>query len=298
MSEPYAIGVDAGGTNVKGVAIDPSGRVLARQTRTAPGEPLTTVVRAFVVNLVRQVGHEPSAFGLAAPGIASPDGRSIWWMQGRRDEIQGLDWSSHLETAGAVRVLNDAQAALLGEVWQGAARGCRNVLLLTLGTGVGGAAIVDGHLLRGHLGRAGHFGHVSLDPAGAPDIVATPGSLEDAIGDCTVERRSGGQFRSTAELMASDAPEAHEVWQTSIRALACALASFINVLDPERVILGGGMVSAGDRLFRPLADELDRVEWRPHGRQVEVVPATAGEYAGAVGAAYHALRLDEDGTSR
>jgi glucokinase len=213
-------------------------------------------------------------------------------MQGRRDEIEGLNWSSHLGAPGPIRVLNDAQAALLGEVWQGAARECRNVLLLTLGTGVGGAALVDGRLIRGHLGRAGHFGHVSLDPAGAPDIVRTPGSLEDAIGDCTIERRSGGRFRSTADLVASDEPEAAELWQKSVRALACAIASFINVLDPERVILGGGIVSAGDRLFGPLAEELDRVEWRPHGRKVEIVPATAGEYAGAVGAAFHALGLE------
>jgi glucokinase len=218
-------------------------------------------------------------------------------MQGRRDEIQGLDWSAYLGTASVVRVLNDAQAALLGEVWQGAARGCRNVLLLTLGTGVGGAAIVDGRLLRGHLGRAGHFGHVSLDPGGLPDIVATPGSLEDAIGDCTIVRRSGGRFRTTAELIASNTDDAAEIWQTSIRALACAIASFINILDPERVILGGGMVSAGERLFGPLAAELDRVEWRPHGRRVDVVAAAAGEYAGAVGAAYHALKLDHDDTS-
>jgi glucokinase len=298
MNQPYAVGIDAGGTNVKGVAAEPSGRILARQTRWAAGEPLTTAVRSFVAGLVGQVGHAPTAFGLAAPGIANPDGRSIWWMQGRRDEIQGLDWSEHLGTSSDVRVLNDAQAALLGEVWQGAARGSRNVLLLTLGTGVGGAAIVDGRLLRGHLGRAGHFGHVSLDPQGQPDIVATPGSLEDAIGDCTIARRSQGRFRTTAELIRSDTSEANQIWQASIRALACAIASFINILDPERVILAGGMVSAGDRLFRPLTAELDRVEWRPHGRVVEIVAATAGDYAGAVGAAYHALRLDEDGESR
>ena len=298
MIQPYAVGIDAGGTNVKGVAVDPSGRILARQTRLAPAAPLTTVVRSFVHELIREVGREPAAFGLAAPGIANPDGRSIWWMQGRRDEIQGLDWSVHLETSADVRVLNDAQAALLGEVWQGAARGCRNVMLLTLGTGVGGAAIVDGRLIHGHLGRAGHFGHVSLDPQGLPDIVATPGSLEDAIGDCTIVRRSGGRFRSTADLIASESAEAEHIWRTSIRVLAAAIASFVNVLDPERVILGGGMVSAGARLFAPLTAELDRVEWRPHGRRVEIVAAAAGEYAGAVGAAYHALRRDEDGESR
>jgi glucokinase len=298
MSEPYAVGIDAGGTNVKGVAAEPSGRILARQTRFAPDEPLTRIVRSFVNDLVETVGHEPAAFGLAAPGIAHPDGQSIWWMQGRRDEIQGLNWSRHLGTSHEVRVLNDAQAALLGEVWQGAARGCRNVLLLTLGTGVGGAAIVDGRLIRGHLGRAGHFGHVSLDPAGLPDIVAMPGSLEDAIGDCTMARRSQGRFRTTADLLASNTTEARAIWQTSTRALACAIASFVNILDPERVILAGGVVSAGDQLFDPLMAELDQVEWRPHGRRVEVVAARAGEYAGAVGAAYHALRLNEDGESR
>jgi glucokinase len=297
MIRTYAVGIDAGGTNVKGVAIDPAGEPLARHVKEAAAQPLTTAVREVVRALTAELSDPPAAFGLAAPGIAHPDGRSIWWMQGRRDEIQGLDWMHHLDTRVPVTVLNDAQAALVGELWQGAARGCRNVILLTLGTGVGGAALVDGRLLRGHLGRAGHFGHVSLDPDGPPDIVATPGSLEDAIGDCTIARRSHGRFRSTAELMASSDPEAAAIWQRSIRALACAIASFVNVLDPERVILGGGITAAGDRLFEPLAAELDRVEWRPHGRRVQVVAASAGEYAGAVGAAFHALRHEEDDTA-
>jgi glucokinase len=291
---PFAVGIDAGGTNVKGVAIETSGRVRLSRTRRAPDEPLTTVVGDFAADLMRDAGGEPIAVGLAGPGIASPDGRAIWWMQGRRDEIQGLDWSSYFGGGRAVRVLNDAHAALLGELWRGAAQGCRNVILLTLGTGVGGAAIVDGRLLRGHLGRAGHLGHVTLDPDGAPDIVGTPGSLEDFVGECSLERRSRGRFRSTADLLAADDDEARAIWQTSIRALACAIASFVNVLDPERVILGGGLVSAGDRLFKPLAAAMDEVEWRPHGRRVEIVAATAGEYAGAVGAAFHALRADDD----
>jgi glucokinase len=293
MTASYAVGIDAGGTNVKGVAIDGAGHVLARRTAEVPHQLLTTSVRSVVDVLVGEAGSEPSALGLAAPGIASRDERSIWWMQGRRDELQGLDWGSHLGRPG-VRVLNDAQAALLGELWQGAARGCRNVLLLTLGTGVGGAAIVDGRLIRGHLGRAGHFGHISLDPAGRPDIVGTPGSLEDAVGDCGLERRSGGRFRTTAELVAAGDSEARAIWVTSVRALACALASLVNVLDPERVILGGGIVAAGARLFEPLRAEMQAVEWRPHGRAVDIVPAAAGEFAGAVGAAYHAMRDDDE----
>jgi glucokinase len=266
---------------------------MLRRTRAAPDEPLTLGVRSVVDEIVRDAG-EPAAFGLSAPGIAHPDGRSIWWMQGRRAEVQGLDWSAHLGRPGRVRVLNDARAALLGELWHGAGRGCRNVILLTLGTGVGGAAMVDGRLLAGHLGRAGHLGHVSLDPAGPGDIVGTPGSLEDAIGECSLARRTNGRYRSTAALLASSDPAAEPVWRDSIRALAAAIASFINVLDPERVILGGGIVSAGERLFAPLREELDRMEWRPHACRVEIVAASAGEYAGAVGAAWHALETEVD----
>jgi glucokinase len=198
-----------------------------------------------------------------------------------------------------VPVLNDAQAALVGETWCGAARGSRNALMLTLGTGVGGAAMVDGRILRGHIGRAGHLGHVSLDPSGALDIVNTPGSLEDAVGDCTVERRSAGRFSSTAALVAAASGgdrEARLVWQSSVRALAAAVASLVNVLDPEVVVIGGGIARSGPALFVPLRRHLARFEWRPAGRRVRVVAARLGERAGAFGAARHAMNT-ADGAS-
>src|SRR5208282_3807408 len=139
---------------------------------------------------VRQTLREPPAWiGLAAPGLAAPDQRLIRCMPGRLPGLERLVWRKVLKAAGPVPVLNDAQAALLGEVWRGAARGARNACLLTLGTGVGGAALVDGRLLRGHIGRAGHLGHASLDPAGPPDVARTPGSLENAIGECTLKAR-------------------------------------------------------------------------------------------------------------
>src|SRR5262249_27301054 len=104
-----------------------------------------------------------SAVGVAAPGLAARDGESIAFMPGRLRGMEGLGWQEWLGLDTPVPVFNDAQAALLGEVWLGAAKGAKNVVLLTLGTGVGGAAMVDGRVLRGHLSRAGHLGHVSLD---------------------------------------------------------------------------------------------------------------------------------------
>ena len=290
--DPYAIGCDIGVTNVKTVTVSTSGAVLSRHTTdTNAADPRwPDFVKQHLHDIERQSG--PAAtLGIAAPGLAHPDGTHIAWMQGRLGEVQGLNWSDFLNRP--VPVLNDAQAALLGEVWQGAAKGSRNAMLLTLGTGVGGALMVDGHLLKGHLGRAGHLGHVSLDPDGAGDIVNTPASLEDAIGNCTIERRTGGRFRTTHDLYAAHTAGdafATQVWLRSIKALAAAVASLVNVADPEVVIIGGGIARAGPALFDPLNGLLDKFEWRPHGQRVRVVPAQLGEFAGAIGAAWNGLR--------
>jgi len=192
-----------------------------------------------------------------------------------------------------VPVLNDAHAALIGESWLGAARSLENVFMLTLGTGVGGAAIVEGKLLRGHIGRGGHLGHISLDPNGSPDVTGMPGSLEDKIGNCTIESRTQGRFKTTHDLVAAYAagdPDARNIWLKSIQDLACGIGSLINVLDPSTVVIGGGIARSGRDLFEPLQRALDEVEWRPGGQKVKVIPAELGEFAGAYGAACSALQ--------
>jgi glucokinase len=291
MSE-RAIGLDLGGTQIKAVIVNSEGAVLRREVRPtggehAPGRPWAHAMR----DLVHELGPSLPA-GISAPGIAAPDGRSIAAMPNRLPGIEGLDWTKWLGRDRPVPVRNDAHASLLGEVWIGAARGMRDVILLTLGTGVGGAVICDGHLLRGHLGRAGHLGHISLDIHGAPGICRTPGALEDWIGNHNIRERTGGRFAMTHELVAAyrtGDPTASEAWLKSIRALACAIASFVNILDPETVLIGGGIAQAGDALFSPLAAELAGVEWRPGGHAVKVLPAALGEWAGAIGAAREAF---------
>jgi len=289
----YLLGLDVGGTQIKAVAFTPDGEEIYRachDTQDA-GDQWKDNVKTVVQTFIKYQQATPEFIGLAAPGLAARDERSIAYMPGRLHSLEGLDWTDFLQSDSPVRVLNDTHAALLGEVWRGAAKGLKDVILLTLGTGVGGAILSEGRLLRGHTGRAGHLGHVSLAPGGAPDIVNTPGSLEDAIGNCTIASRSGGRFHTSKELLAEVAHgDAHAlfVWNASVKALAAAIASYINVLDPELVILGGGLVNAGDALFNPLAQHLDTMEWRPGGHRVPIVPAQLGEYAGACGAAWYA----------
>jgi len=293
-AEGYVLGIDVGVTNVKAVCIDAMPQPGPYQTFERPTLAQRSDWPTGVADLIKTIetiNGPARGIGLAAPGIAHPDGTHIAWMQGRLAEVHDLNWSEFLKRP--VPVLNDAQAALLGETWVGAARGSANVMLLTLGTGVGGALMVDGKLLKGFSGRAGHLGHISLNPDGELDIVNTPGSLEDAIGNCTVSDRTHGRFETTHELVAgfeAGDTEAARAWLTSIRSLAAAIASLINVVDPEVVVIGGGIAQASyESLREPLARELERFEWRPFGRGVRIAAAHCGSFAGAVGAAKNAL---------
>jgi glucokinase len=291
----YVMGIDIGGTQVKAVAVTESGEILGDHifpTADDGTEIWRTSVVRVASELIARIGSAPTSIGLAAPGLPARDGHSIASMPGRLPGLENFHWQSLLNSPRPIPVLNDAHAALLGEVWLGAARGAQNAILITLGTGVGGAALLDGRLLRGHLGRAGHLGHVSLDPAGPLDIVNTPGSLEDAIGEHSLAIRTAGRFCTTRELLAAVAAGdsfAAAAWEKSISALAAAVAGFINILDPEVVVLGGGVSAAGDALLVPLQACLDRFEWRPAGNQVRLVIATLGNRAGALGAARASL---------
>jgi glucokinase len=292
-------GLDIGGTHIKAGAFEENGRLVASvltEGEALCGGAWKDSVREALGKLEAACGGRLERVGIAAPGLAAKDGRSIRVMPGRLDGLAGLDWTAFLRRESKVPVLNDAHAALLGEVWCGAAQGARDCFMLTLGTGVGGAAMCDGRLLTGHAGRAGHLGHISLNPAGSPDIVGTPGSLEDAIGNHSVAQRTGGRFTMTRDLLAaakSGDAAAQTVWEESIRALAAGIASLINVLDPEVVILGGGIMAAGDQLMEPLRAYLNSMEWRPGGTCVRLVPALLGDMAGACGAAARALAESE-----
>lgn len=301
--EGLGIGIDLGGTRIKGAAFELSnGDLIFEETApTRDGEVVegfpafVEEIRGLVRGFEARDSRRSAVIGLSSPGLADATASRIVAMPGRLEGLEGLDWP---ETLGRpVAVINDAHAALMGEIWQGAAAGVKDVILLTLGTGVGGAIVTGGRLLRGHFGKAGHLGHSSLDLEGKPDICGMPGTLEDMIGNHNVSERTGGRYGSTAELVKavrSGEEVAKEAWGRSLRALGVSVASLVNILDPELILIGGGISEAWGQIEVPLKDWMDEFEWRPGGGQVEIRRARLGPMAGAYGAAYFAMQRGEN----
>ncbi|MBO0935802.1 ROK family protein [Fibrella sp. HMF5335] len=288
------IGIDLGGTRIKGVLIDmATGEVkhrLLMPTNTATDDAWKQAIADLAGQLTRLSDGPVQGIGLSAPGLPSAAGDAIAYLPNRLPGLEGFVWSTWLGTP--VRVVNDAHAALLAEVHLGEAKGYQHVLMVTLGTGVGGGLWLNGQLHTGAFQKAGHVGHLTVDAdSDQTSITGMPGSLEDAIGNATVARRSFGQYQSTHDLVAAyrqQEPLATLVWLTAVRQLAVALASLTNVISPELILIGGGIAQADDALFSPLNRFMSLCEWRPAGGQARIQKAHFDEWAGAIGAAISA----------
>jgi glucokinase len=299
-TDTIAIGLDIGGTETKAVVVDAKGAVLTRgsEPTALPGRAgrgdVIARLRDRIERLRATVGKPIEHIGIAIPGMASHDERSAQWLPKDKLSLEGVNFTDAFGWLRPVPVLNDAHAALLGEVWCGGAAAKRDVVLLTLGTGVGGAILADGQLVRGAMGRGGHLGHIGIGTNSPKSVCGMPGSLEESIGDVSIARRSAGRFtktRALVEAAAAGDADAARIWDQSMKDLAYAIASFINMLDPEVIVISGGIAKAGDALFMPLAKHLAPIEWKPTGTGVPIVPATLGEWAGAIGAASRAIRV-------
>ena len=286
-----AIGIDLGGTRIKGVLIDTDTGVVLHQLITPTDDGQSGYWKKAVLDTVQALKQQTSGtvlgIGLSAPGLPTPDNTAIACMPGRLQGLEGFAWSDYL--GEPTRVLNDAHAALMAEARFGALRGTQHGLMLTLGTGVGGGLLLNGHLYQGFFQMAGHLGHISVDADSLqPDITNMPGSLEDAIGNATVSRRSFGRYKTTHELVNGYQQGeflATLVWLTSLRHLAVALASLANAFSPEVVVLGGGIAQADSALFDPLQIFFNLFEWQPAGKKTTLRKAQFADWAGAIGAA-------------
>lgn len=287
------IGIDLGGTRIKAVLLDNCRNVIDEKYQdTFDGDDRRwkETVAALVNPWRRKFPGEQLVAGIAAPGLPNNSNTAIAHMPGRLQGLENFEWSIFLDLPCVV--LNDAVAAMMAEARLGAGRKSSNMVMLTLGTGVGGAILVNGQPYLGAFGKAGHMGHMVINDEGDPDVCGMPGSLEDAIGNITVHKRSGGKFNSTKELldaMHNGDEYAQGVWEKSVRKLAIGIASVTNILSPEIVVIGGGIAEAGKDLFEPLDKYMAKYEWRTGGNKATILRAELGDMAGAIGAACYAL---------
>lgn len=293
MSPIQTIGIDLGGTRIKGVAIDANGNVL-HQTYTATndgeGEVWKVAIAQTVNDLKKKLNSDNIIIGMSAPGLPNKENTAIGFMPGRLEGLENFNWTNYLQCPAYV--LNDGVAALVAEAKSGAAKKSTNAVMVTLGTGVGGALLINGKAYQGSFNKAGHIGHTVIDSDADCDVTGMPGSLEECIGNCSIKKRTAGKFNSTHELLKAfrnGDTFAKDIWLTSVKKLAIGLASASNLISPDTIVVGGGIAEANEDLFIPLNKWFDVFEWQPGGIRPQIVKAVHGDLAGAIGAACFAM---------
>ena len=308
------VGVDIGGTKLLAVAATEKGEIVAqRRQPTASGpEAILSAISSVVDDLL---ATEPDirAVGVGLPGLVDLNG--VVHYAPNLPGFVGVPAREHLAARCPVPVVvdNDANVAALGEVLHGAARGRREVLVVTLGTGIGGGLIVNGEEYRGGHGMAAEIGHFTVDPAGPVCACGERGHWEAIASGSALGRRARdwaarGDAPTVLALTNGDvaAVTGHEVGQAAAagaadgrailtehaRDVALGLGGLINILDPEVVVISGGLIDLGDYLLGPLRAALpDYVEAAARRPMPPVLPAALGDQAGAVGAAALARTL-------
>lgn len=288
------IGIDLGGTAMKLGRYTQAGDCLETLTAPTPQPATPEAVLAAMADAIDQIDpdRQARAIGIGTPGPADAEGRIARVainLAGWQD-VPLADW---IETkTGLPTVLaNDANCAGLGEAWLGAGSDFQDLIMLTLGTGVGGAIILNGNLFVGRTGAAGELGLITLDPNGPPCNSGNRGSLEQHCSVQAVRREMGCEPGKLAAQALMGDEEAIAYWQQYGRHLGAGLASLIYVLTPEVIILGGG-ISAGADLFLPTVwQELERRVLPSSREGLQILIARLGNQAGVAGAARLALQI-------
>jgi glucokinase len=299
-----ALAIDIGGTKLAAGLVEPGGRLISwaqiPTPRDVDGEHLWRTLESLATRVLAEAGVQPPA-GVA--GIGCGCGGPMEWAEGRVSPLNIPAWRSFplrdrlAERFGGlpVRLHNDAICVAVGEHWRGAGRGTRTMLGMVVSTGVGGGLVLDGHLINGASGNAGHIGHVVVDPDGPPCVCGGRGCLEAiARGPALVEWAQAQGWRPgradvSAKDLSGDAAQGHPAGRAAMhragRALGIAIASATHLCDLQVVAIGGGLSQAGSLLFDPLEEALRAHVGLAFARDVRVVPAELGQSAGLVGAA-------------
>jgi glucokinase len=295
----YSIGIDLGGTNLRAAAIDSAGKMIRK---ISGGTHLSTGRDAVVDDMVKSIRllrDEFGSDGLTGVGVGSPG--FIHLEKGvitGAPNLPGFDNfplrdAIEQELGASVTLENDANAAALGEQWMGAGRGVDNLVLFTLGTGVGGGIIAGGKILHGFLGMAGELGHMTVAPNGNPCGCGNQGCLEkhaSATSVIAMARMMGLGADLTSEdiynLAVGGNEKAQSIFRAMGQALGIALATMINALNFPLYLLSGGVLGAWDQFAPAMLDECRRRSFTFRNTNTRIEKATLGNEAGLYGAAY------------
>jgi glucokinase len=303
-----AIGIDVGGTGTKGAVVDPDGNIRERaEIATDPhaGTKGILQVAEQLLEWARREGVTVDAIGVGAAGFVDHAKGCVTFSPNVVYDDPDLGNALMSHTGVKAVIENDANAAVWGERTFGTARGFDHVAMLTLGTGVGSGFITAGRLLRGATGAGAEFGHVVIDRDGPPCPCGLRGCLEQfasggAIGRMGIEaaRRdpestmvafAGSIEKITARDVARAAREYDQTAMAVLReageALAIGMSSIANVFDPDLIVLGGGVISAGEPYLGPARDALVRMTTAQRRRPVRLDVTKLGNEAGILGAA-------------
>jgi glucokinase len=305
------VGVDVGGTKVLGGVVDASGKVLATSRRDTPregGSELTKTIAEVALELMQS--HSVSAVGVSAAGFVSSDRKTMLATPNIAD-WNGVQLDLELEKLIGLPVVieNDANAAAWGEAKFGAGRNQAHMMMLTIGTGVGGGIVVNNELYRGAFGIAAEFGHLRVVPEGhlcgcgargcfeqyasgsalrrhaREAISASPDLARNLLarGDGTIDGLTGQAITDAAREGDSVALAA---FQTTAQYLGAGIASLAVLLDPSCVVIGGGVIDAGEILLAPTREAMKRyMPFAGKHPYPEIVAAELGNEAGLVGVA-------------
>lgn len=310
------IGVDLGGTNIKGALLDTTGNIIAKeQTATLANTGPENVAKRMskIISSLEAAaslgGNRVLGLGVGVPG--QPDSRlgSVVFAPNLRWRNVPLIEYLRRTTTLPVFLENDANLAALGEQWRGAGRGSVNMVMITIGTGIGGGLVLNGRLYSGTNGTAGEIGHTIIDPNGLLCSCGRRGCLETMTSATAMVRmaKEAIDLGEVTELSKSENLEARDIImaaragdkiadqiiKTAAYYLGLGLGNVINLFNPDTIVVGGGVSHAGDILFGPLRAYTQASSLESAAETVKIMPAELGNDAGCIGAAAFVLQETE-----
>lgn len=296
----YSIGVDLGGTNLRAAAISSDGKILDKisgKTELSQGRDavIADIVEAIVTLRDSIKNSRLAGVGIGVPGFILIE-KGLIVGSNNLPEFEGFPVRDEIEKQLGTQVIleNDANAAALGEKWMGAGREVDDLVLLTLGTGIGGGIISHGRVLHGYVGMAGELGHMTVAPNGNPCGCGNYGCLEKHASATAIvamgRMLSLGDHTLTSEDVFKMASEGNEkakmVFQSMGSALGIALATLINIFNYPMFLLSGGPLPAWDFFAPAMLREVELRSFTYRNAKTRIERATLGNLAGLYGAAY------------